>query len=82
LLDGAIFSLASDVATGETLTTAGSQGLRLGTVAHYSPREQLTDATVDGVAVPALCGYWFVTMRDHEGLDVCPNCAAAHASLA
>lgn len=82
MLDDAVFSLASDVAAGEPLTAAASQGLRLGTVAHYSPREQLTDATVDGVAVPALCGYWFVPMRDHEGLEVCPTCAAAHASLA
>lgn len=55
--------------------------VRLGSVSHYARATQLTDATVEGEPVQAICGYWFVPMHDHEGLEVCPTCAAAHQAL-
>ena len=55
--------------------------LRLGVRAHFAPREQLVSAQVNGLAVRALCGYWFVPTADHEHVPECDECRASHDSL-
>ena len=55
--------------------------IRLGTIAHYAPRSGLTDATLAGHPVLAICGHWFVPMHDHEPLEVCVPCADARDRL-
>lgn len=55
--------------------------VRLGTMAHYAQISQLTDATVMGEPVRAICGYWFVPMHDHDEREVCPSCSDAHKQL-
>lgn len=45
-----------------------------GTVAHYTHRERLVDCMVDGEAVRALCGKWFVPRQDPDTREVCPTC--------
>lgn len=55
--------------------------VRLGAIAHYAPRTGLTDATIEGEPVQAICGQWFVPMHDHEQLAVCLKCAEARESL-
>lgn len=56
-------------------------GIRLGAHAHYARAERLAFATIEGEAVQAMCGYWFVPMHDHDGLDVCEQCTAARDRL-
>jgi len=45
-----------------------------GKEAHYTHRARLTDSTVNGEAVKALCGVWFVPRQDHHSLSVCGEC--------
>lgn len=49
-----------------------------GSVAHRSHRQRLTQSSVDGEGVQALCGTWFVPRQDHESLAECSDCAAIH----
>jgi hypothetical protein len=53
-----------------------------GVVAHFAHRERLVDCMVDGEAVRAVCGKWFVPRQDPETRDVCPTCelVIAHVS--
>lgn len=46
-----------------------------GTVSHWAHRKNLAQSTVDGHAVRAMCGVYFVPFQDHEALPVCPECA-------
>lgn len=69
--------LAARTAAGEPVMPAPAQNFRMGTIAHYSKRDGLTEASVEGRPVPALCGHWMVPIRDFVGLPVCPTCAAA-----
>lgn len=55
--------------------------VRLGTTAHYAVRSGLTEATIEGEPVQALCGYWFVPRHDHAKLEVCGTCAGEHNGL-
>ncbi len=48
------------------------------THAHYAPSRLLARATVEGLAVPALCGTWFVPRQDHVDMPVCGACEARH----
>ncbi|MCS6552787.1 DUF3039 domain-containing protein [Curtobacterium flaccumfaciens pv. flaccumfaciens] len=80
-IDQATLDLAARVASGEPVIPDPASNLRIGTVAHYSKKNSLTEATVEGRAVPALCGYWFVPINDFVDLKVCPTCATAHAEL-
>ena len=48
--------------------------VRLGTVAHWTRRDNVTHATVYGEAVQALCGHWFVPTADHEHKPKCATC--------
>ncbi|PPF64714.1 hypothetical protein C5E16_14235 [Clavibacter michiganensis] len=55
--------------------------VRMGTVAHYAPRDNLTYATVAGEAVRAICGHWFVPTADHEHLPHCVTCQESWESM-
>jgi hypothetical protein len=50
-------------------TTAGSQS-------HYTDDAELTRKTVEGEAVEAICGAWFVPRQDHASLETCSVCDA------
>lgn len=63
-----ITSLKTEIAAG-TLAT-----LALGDVGHYTHRKQLAESIVEGRAVRALCGVFFVPMQDHARFDPCPEC--------
>ena len=55
--------------------------VRLGTIAHYASRTGLTQATIEGEPVQAICGHWFVPRHDHAELQVCITCADARECL-
>ncbi|MEC5151690.1 DUF3039 domain-containing protein [Cryobacterium sp. GrIS_2_6] len=55
--------------------------VRMGTIAHYTPVTGLTEASLEGTAVRAVCGHWFVPMHDHKALLVCLTCANVRDSL-
>lgn len=59
--------LATEVGMGEVIS---------GDVAHFSHRSRLTESTVEGLAVKAVCGTWFVPRQDHDELSVCAYCDA------
>jgi hypothetical protein len=67
--------------TGVLSPDESPQGLVLGVHAHYATESRLVDAQVEGAAVRALCGYWFVPTADHTGLETCKKCANRHAAL-
>ena len=50
--------------------------------AHYTPKETLVDAMVEGTAVRALCGTWFVPRRDTLDLPECQQCRELRKHLA
>lgn len=52
-----------------------------GSVSHYVHRPHIADACIDGQAMRALCGAFFVPQQDHEGLPECSECQAAYARL-
>jgi hypothetical protein len=80
-IDQATLDLAARTAAGEPVVPAPAHNFRIGTVAHYSKRDGLTEASVEGRPVPALCGHWMVPIHDFVGLPVCPTCAAARDEL-
>ncbi len=47
---------------------------RPGDHAHFAHKRDLSDATIEGRAVRALCGAWFVPGQDHETLPTCNDC--------
>lgn len=55
--------------------------LALDVQAHYTRRDSIVDATVDGDAVRGLCGRWFVPTASPEALAVCPICESRVRSL-
>ncbi|WP_219109585.1 DUF3039 domain-containing protein [Actinomyces sp. 594] len=57
---------------GELAETALGERLRP-THLHYTRKELVAESAVEGRAVRALCGEWFVVRRD-EGLPVCEAC--------
>ncbi len=52
-----------------------------GNLSHYTHRAHLADKTVDGNAVRAMCGAFFVPTQDHASLDVCPQCDQRYTEL-
>lgn len=48
---------------------------------HYAHREHLAGSTIEGRAVRALCGVFFVPTQDHERLQVCPDCDHRYRAL-
>lgn len=49
--------------------------------AHYTHREHLAGNTIDGKAVRALCGVYFVPTQDHAPMPRCPECDERLAEL-
>ena len=49
--------------------------------AHYVPKEQATEAFVNGWPVIALCGKVWVPSRDPEKFPICPTCKELYAEL-
>lgn len=45
-----------------------------GSTSHYAHREHLAGKTINGEAVRALCGSFFVPRQDHASLPPCPTC--------
>jgi hypothetical protein len=52
-----------------------------GTRSHYSHRKHLAGSTIEGRAVRAMCGVYFVPRQDHESLPACETCSARYAEL-
>lgn len=52
-----------------------------GTHSHYTHRQHLAGRTIDGRAVRALCGAYFVPTQDHEALPTCPTCQERFGAL-
>lgn len=52
-----------------------------GSVSHFSHRKHLAGSTIEGTAVRALCGTFFVPTQDHESLPECPTCQERFAEL-
>jgi hypothetical protein len=46
-----------------------------GAVSHYAHRKNLADSSIEGRAVRAMCGRFFVPFQDHDAMPVCPECA-------
>ena len=42
--------------------------------AHYAHRQHLAGNTIEGKAVRAMCGVYFVPTQDHDSLPCCPTC--------
>lgn len=49
--------------------------------AHYAHRSHLAGNTIEGKAVRALCGVYFVPTQDHDSLPGCPTCRGRLADL-
>jgi len=45
-----------------------------GRCSHYAHRQHLAGNTIEGKAVRALCGAYFVPTQDHQNLLCCPTC--------
>ncbi|WP_372521189.1 DUF3039 domain-containing protein [Nocardioides sp.] len=52
-----------------------------GSTSHYTHRQHLAGKTINGAAVRALCGSYFVPTQDHESMPACPTCAERLAEL-
>ena len=52
-----------------------------GTTCHYTHRDHLAGKTINGEAVRALCGAYFVPTQDHESMPRCPVCEELIAEL-
>lgn len=48
---------------------------------HYSHRSSLTESTVNGDAVRALCGIFFVPTQDHKKLEKCRKCCEDYDAM-
>lgn len=53
----------------------------VGTTSHYTHRQHLAGRTINGNAVRALCGSYFVPTQDHDSMPECPACAERLAEL-
>lgn len=58
------------------------QGLRIGLRSHYTRKNGILNAQIEGSAIETLCGYWFVPTKDHENVTLCPKCIERHETLA
>jgi hypothetical protein len=52
-----------------------------GNYSHYTHRTHLAGNTIEGKAVRAICGVFFVPTQDHEVLPVCPKCQEQYEAL-
>lgn len=65
----------------ELVETGVLESSEPGKTSHFTHREHLSDKTIDGRAVRALCGVAFVPIQDHETMPECPKCAEIYAEL-
>lgn len=52
-----------------------------GSHGHYTHRPHLAGSTIEGRAVRALCGVFFVPAQDHESLPRCTTCTVRYEEL-
>lgn len=52
-----------------------------GRYSHYAHRTHLAGSTIEGKAVRAICGVFFVPTQDHEALPICANCQEQYEAL-
>lgn len=45
-----------------------------GSQAHYAHRRHLTERTIEGASIRAMCGTFFVPRQDYKDLPLCPQC--------
>lgn len=62
------------VETGFLPLNSAPANLRLGLRAHYSQKDGIVSAQVNGSSILSLCGYWFVPISDHENVKTCSEC--------
>ena len=75
LIEPEALAASKELAETGTLSEDSHPGeLRLGIRAHYTHKDGIVDAEVDGYAVQSLCGHWFVPTRNPENLEVCADC--------
>jgi len=48
---------------------------------HYAHRTHLAGSTIEGTAIRAICGVFFVPTQDHEALPVCSDCQKQYDAL-
>ncbi|MCT1435959.1 DUF3039 domain-containing protein [Brachybacterium paraconglomeratum] len=48
---------------------------------HWTHRKNLAQRSIDGTAVLALCGIYFVPHRDAGAFDKCPTCASLYSEI-
>jgi len=53
----------------------------LGTTTHYVHTKHLAGNTIEGRAVRAMCGVYFVPMQDHESMPKCEKCSTRFSAL-
>ena len=74
--------LTARVAALETLTADhGLAESEPGHTSHYTHRQHLAGSTINGTAVRALCGAYFVPTQDHETLPCCQTCQTRFKEL-
>lgn len=49
--------------------------------AHYAPKDQITEALVNGVPIVALCGKIWVPSRDPDNFPICPECESTYKAI-
>jgi len=52
-----------------------------GAVTHTVHRKRLTESVIEGQAVKAVCGKWFVPRQDHTNLPMCQTCVTLDAFM-
>lgn len=74
LTEETMLAARATAAAGQIGPDARPGDVRLGTIAHYTRRDSVTYATIQGEAVQAMCGHWFVPTADHVGKPKCATC--------
>jgi Protein of unknown function (DUF3039) len=49
-----------------------------GSVSHFAHRRDVAASSIEGRAVRAMCGVFFVLFQDQEEMQVCRECAEIH----
>ncbi len=70
-----VTELQTLIADGELATSKPGQH------SHWTHRQHLAGNTIEGRAVRALCGIFFVPTQDHETMQVCPTCEQRYNEL-
>lgn len=49
--------------------------------AHYAPKDEITEALINGTPIMALCGKVWVPSRNPENFQMCPECKEVYDNL-